>query len=146
MPVAFNRTIPAEERIPNIGQRIVREEPNLVLAWAVEGAARLLAQGHFSEMASSIEPLREYAQGSDPVLGWIEDRVTTVGLKVVGEGPPRVTSRRAYEDFKLWAVAEGNSQTHCQTSTLSFSASGQAGPSGGITYKHSGKFRGFEGL
>jgi phage/plasmid-associated DNA primase len=37
MPIVFNRTIPEEERIPNIGQSIVAEELELVLAWAVWG-------------------------------------------------------------------------------------------------------------
>jgi Family of unknown function (DUF5906) len=39
MPIVFNRTIPEKERIPNIGQRVVAEELDLVLAWAVQGGA-----------------------------------------------------------------------------------------------------------
>jgi hypothetical protein len=61
MPIPFNRTTPEEERIQNIGQRIV---------------------------ASSKEALKDWAQGADLVLAWLEDRV----LGVVEEEPPRVTS------------------------------------------------------
>jgi P4 family phage/plasmid primase-like protien len=146
MPVVFNRTIPEEERIPNIGQRVVAEELDQVLAWAVEGAARLLARGHFPELASSRGALQEWAQGADPVLGWLEDRITAVGFSVVGEGPPRVTSRRAHDDFKLWAVSEGYSANALPNVNAFVQRVRAAGPSKGITYKHSGKFRGFEGM
>lgn len=146
MPIVFNRTIPAEERIPNIGQRIVAEELELVLAWAVWGAARLLARGHLPDLPSSREALLEWAQGADPVLGWVEDRVIATALAAVGEGPPRVRSRDAYEDFKLWAVGEGYSPNALPNINNFVQRVRAAGASKGITYKHSGGFRGFEGM
>jgi hypothetical protein len=146
MPIVFNRTIPAEERIPNIGQRIVAEELGLVLGWAVQGAARLLERGHFPDLASSREALQEWAQGADPVLGWMEDRVIAVALEVVGEGPPRVRSRDAYEDFKCWALGEGYSPSALPNINNFVQRVRAAGASKGIAYKHSGAFRGFEGL
>jgi putative DNA primase/helicase len=147
MPIVFNRTIPEEERIPNIGQRIVAEELELVLAWAVQGAARLLQRGHFPDLASSREALQEWAQGADPVLGWLDDRViTTVPLAVVGEGPPRVRSRQAYDDFKCWAVGEGYSPNALPNINNFVQRVRAAEASKGITYKHSGGFRGFEGM
>ena len=80
------------------------------------------------------------------MLGWIEDRVSTSGLAVVGEGPPRLTTREAFEDFKNWATGEGYSP-HCLPSVNTSSQRLQAaGPSRGIAYKQSGRFRGFVGL
>jgi P4 family phage/plasmid primase-like protien len=146
MPVVFNRTIPEEERIPNIGQRIVADELDLVLAWAVRGAARLLGRGHFPELASSREALQEWAQGADPVLGWLDDRVIPAALAVVGEGPPRVRSRDGYDDFKSWAVGEGYSPHGLPNINNFVQRVRAAGPSKGITYKHSGGFRGFVGM
>jgi P4 family phage/plasmid primase-like protien len=146
MPVAFNRMIPEEERIPNIGQRIVAEELDQVLAWAVEGARRLLARGHFPELASSREALQEWAQSADPVLGWMEDRITPVALSVVGGEQPRMTSRKAYEDFKFWAVSEGYSENGLPYLNNFVQRLSAAGPSKGIIYKRSGGFRGFIGL
>jgi phage/plasmid-associated DNA primase len=146
MPIVFNRTIPAEERIPNIGQRIVTEELGLVLAWAVWGAARLLARGHFPDLPSSREALLEWAQGADPVLGWVEDRVIATALAAVGEGPPRVRSRDAYDDFKFWAVGEGYSPNALPNINNFVQRVRAAGASKGITYKHSGGFRGFVGM
>jgi P4 family phage/plasmid primase-like protien len=146
MPIVFNRTIPEEERIPNIGQRIVAEELDLVLAWTVRGAVRLLARHRFPELASSREALQEWAHGADPVLGWIEDRVNTAGLAVVGKGPPRVTSRKAYEDFKSWAAAEGYSPNSLPSVNTFSQRLQAAGSSKGITYKRGGGIRGFIGM
>jgi phage/plasmid-associated DNA primase len=146
MPIVFNRTIPEDKRMPNIGQRIVAEELDLVLAWAVHGAARLLARRHFLDLASSREALNEWAQGADPVLGWIEDRANVTTLTVVGEEPARVTSRQAYQDFKHWAEGEGYSPNGLPNINNFVQRLRAAGPSKGIAYKHSGRFRGFLGM
>jgi len=146
MPITFNRTIPDEERVPDIGHRVVAEELDLVLAWAVGGAARLLARGRFPELASSAEALHEWAQGADPVLGWIEDRVIMTSLAVVGERPARVTSRDAYDDFKSWAQSEGYSQSGSPSVNNFVQRLRAVGLSKGIIYKRSGNFRGFEGM
>lgn len=141
MPIVFNRTIPREERIPHIGQRIVEEELDLVLAWAVDGAMRLLERNRFSELASSREALEEWAHNADPVLGWIEDRLEVV----TGEDAPRLKSSEAYADFRQCAIAEGHPHhklPHQKTFTQRATA---ALASKGVEYKHSGDFRGFLG-
>jgi phage/plasmid-associated DNA primase len=146
MPIVFNRTIPEEERIPSIGQRIVAEELDLVLAWVVKGAARLLERRHLPELARSREALLEWAQGADPVLGWIEDRVIPTTLAVVGEGPQRLTSRDAYQDFRCWAEGEGYSPNGLPNINNFVQRLRAAGPSKGIIYKRSGGFRGLLGM
>jgi P4 family phage/plasmid primase-like protien len=143
--LVFNRTIPEDERVPRIGQRVTAEEGDLVLAWAVRGAVRLLARGHFPEPSSSAEALRAWAQSADPVLGWIEERTIT-GFGVVGEEPPRVTTRDAYEDFRAWAISEGYSLNGLPSVNTFSQRLQAAGPGKGIAYRHSGKFRGFVGL
>ena len=137
----FNRTIPREERIPHIGQRIVEEELDLVLAFAVDGAMRLLERDRFPELASSREALEEWAHNADPVLGWIEDRLEVV----TGEDAPRLKSSEAYADFRQCAIAEGHPHhklPHQKTFTQRVTA---ALASKGVEYKHSGDFRGFLG-
>jgi phage/plasmid-associated DNA primase len=116
-----------------------------VLAWAVRGATRLLERGHFPELVSSKEALKDWAQGADPVLGWIEDRVIT-GLSVVGEEPPRVTSRKAYTDFRLWAGCEGYSENSLPSVNNFVQRLSAAGASKRVRAKHSGSFRGFVGM
>jgi P4 family phage/plasmid primase-like protien len=99
--ILFNRTVPDEERIPGIGARICREEPDLLLDYLVEGASRLIRQGGFSCPASSLEAEREWLVDADPVLLWLEEEVridATAAPVLVGD---------AYQAFNRWAVQSG---------------------------------------
>jgi P4 family phage/plasmid primase-like protien len=98
--LTFNRTIPEEERIERIGDRIVMEETDLLLALAVSGAKRLLQQGRFTEPQSSKEALREWIYGADPVLAWLDQSARL-------DPSARTSPSRAYSAFKKWAAAEG---------------------------------------
>jgi len=102
--IPFNRTIPKEERIENIGQRIAREEADLLLAWVVAGAARLVAHRNFSIPQSCSQALTEWIFGADPVLAWL-DECTEVFPFVPGS--PYLTTRSAYASFQNWATTEG---------------------------------------
>ena len=62
--LVFNRVIPLEEQIVDIGRRIAAEETDLLLAFAVAGASRLLRQKGFTEPPSSTAAL---TSGSPPV-------------------------------------------------------------------------------
>jgi P4 family phage/plasmid primase-like protien len=104
MVVTFNRVIPRRERVEHIGLRIGREEADLLLDWAVRGAARLMATGRFTEPRSSADKLREWMSASNPVLAWLESgevRFSEAGAM------PEVRTRDAYNWFKRWAVDEG---------------------------------------
>jgi P4 family phage/plasmid primase-like protien len=71
----FERPIPEREQIANIGERVLAEERDVLLAWAVEGAARLLRQGRFTQTKSSEAALEKWTRDTDPVRGWIALRV-----------------------------------------------------------------------
>ena len=73
--IPFSRVIPHEERVEAIGRRIAGEEPDLLLAWAVTGAARLIKNRDFGIPASCKAALTDWLYGSDPVLAWLDDRV-----------------------------------------------------------------------
>ena len=79
LPLTFNRVIPKEQRIENIGLRIAEEEPDLLLAFAVAGAQRLIRQRDFTIPASSREALQQWLYRDNPVLAWVERRVEAVG-------------------------------------------------------------------
>jgi hypothetical protein len=100
--VTFNRVIPVEERIEHIGIKVGEEEPDLLLAWAVAGAARLIRQRGFKLPESSKFALRDWLFGADPVLAWTEARVR--GRDPAGGG---YKSRDAHWMFKEWALANG---------------------------------------
>ncbi len=102
--VTFNRIIPMEERIEAIGRRIAEEEADLLLAWAVDGASRLMRQRNFTIPPSSRVALTDWILGADPVLAWLDE---CVEIKPIFDGQPAITTRAAYEKFREWAIAEG---------------------------------------
>ena len=96
----FNRTIPEEERIPRIGQRIAAEEGDNLLAWAIEGASRVIQRGGLIPLDSSRDAVREWAHTSDIVQGWLAERCAYV------QGPPIATAQ-FHDDFQRWASLNG---------------------------------------
>jgi putative DNA primase/helicase len=83
---------------------VAGDEADLLLAWAVDGAARLIRQRNFSIPGSSKTALFDWIYGADPVLAWLDERVEI--RPTIGD-PPNVRTRYAYEQFQSWAVAKG---------------------------------------
>ncbi len=102
--VTFNRVIPAEERVEFIGRRIGEEEPDLLLAWAVAGASRLIRQRLFTLPPSSKTAINDWLFGADPVLAWLSEKVD---IRPIREDEPKVRTSHAFEQFRVWALAEG---------------------------------------
>lgn len=102
--ITFNRTIPIEERIEAIGRRVAAEEADLLLAWAIEGASRLIRQRNFTIPPSSKIALADWIFGADPVLAWLDE---CVEAKPHHDGYPCMTTRDAFNQFHAWAVGEG---------------------------------------
>ena len=102
--VTFNRFIPNEERIEAIGRRIGAEEPDLLLAWAVAGASRLVRQRNFTAPPSSKGAMNEWLFGADPVLAWLSDQVD---IRPVTDPAARTRTKDAFEQFRTWSLAEG---------------------------------------
>jgi phage/plasmid-associated DNA primase len=141
MPITFNRTIPLPERVLRIGERAAAEELALVLGWAVDGAASLLKRGHFPELESATETLRDWIGSADYVLGWIEDRVDAVPKGTPDAPEARTSSLKAWEDFKAYAQKEDiKIENFMRRSFI------ERVRAAGFTYKKSGNFRGFVGM
>lgn len=102
--IPFTRSIPLEERIEDIGKRIAAEEPDLLLAWAVEGAARLIRQRNFVIPQGCHDALLEWVLSEDPIAAWIDACVSVVPIV---NGGPRLATRDAHLRFQNWALAEG---------------------------------------
>ena len=105
--IPFNRTIPEAERIEHIGRRIGEEEPDLLLAWAVAGASRLIRNRVFSTPPSCKLAMSDWLFGADPVLAWLSEVIDP--QHALGDDH-RVTTREAYERFRQWSLAEGFSE------------------------------------
>jgi P4 family phage/plasmid primase-like protien len=102
--IPFARTIPLAERIEDIGKRIASEEADLLLAWAVQGAARLIRQRNFAIPESCRQALLDWVLGEDPVLAWID---ACVRVQPIVNGGPMLATRDAHLRFQNWALAEG---------------------------------------
>ena len=102
--IPFNCVIPKENRIENIGKRIAEEEPDLLLAWAVEGASRLIRQRNFTIPQSSKEALSDWLFSADSVQAWFQESVVLIQQN--GEYP-HIKTNYAYSHYKNWAETEG---------------------------------------
>lgn len=102
--IPFTRSIPLEERIEDIGKRIAAEEPDLLLAWAVEGASRLIRQRNFAIPQGCHDALLEWVLSEDPIAAWIDACVSVVPIV---NGGPMLATRDAHLRFQNWALAEG---------------------------------------
>ena len=102
--LTFDRTIPAAERIAGIGEQIAANERDLLLAFAVVGAQRLIRQGGFTETRSGQEKLASWVLMSDAVAAFFRD---ADAVSLTGADQDRVTSKAAYSAFQVWAKREG---------------------------------------
>jgi phage/plasmid-associated DNA primase len=105
--VTFNRTIPEDERVENIGLRIADEEADWLLMWAVAGASRLIQQRAFTIPPSSKDALRDWLLGADPVLAWLQSCVEVVTPNSPDWEKAVIKSRDAHAAFVSWAKSEG---------------------------------------
>jgi phage/plasmid-associated DNA primase len=102
--VRFNRSIPESEIIPDIAERIRRDELHLLLQFAVAGAQRLIRNKAYTIPASSKEALQGWLM-LDPVNEWFSVRVKTTDSEPYGGWP---TTGSLYADFKKWALEQGH--------------------------------------
>jgi putative DNA primase/helicase len=100
----LTRVIPADEMVPYIGDRIIAEETEALLAFVVDGASRLIRRGAFTVPSSSREALTKWVNGADPVRAWAAECVEYV------EGY-RTLQSDARDAFAAWARREGFDQT-----------------------------------
>lgn len=100
----FNRTIPQEERIPNLAERILSEEEEAVLSLAVFGLADLASSGwRFCEPRSSELALLAMRRDVDPVAEWIEG----ADVGPVQEGEPGILASKLHQDCRQYLLNAG---------------------------------------
>lgn len=104
--VRFNRTIPENEIIPDIIEKIREDELHLVLQFAVAGAQRLIRNKAYTIPGSSKEALQSWLM-LDPVQEWLT--LQTVKIEEEPAGGWMATSK-LYAAFRAWAMEEGHSE------------------------------------
>ena len=100
--VPFNRVIPKEEKIENIGRHIPEEEMDLLLAWAVEGALDLMNNRGFTTTDASARNLQDWLEESDSVQGWVAECV-----EILNDEKASLKTSYAYKCYQEWGKEQG---------------------------------------
>jgi P4 family phage/plasmid primase-like protien len=100
----LERSIPKYEMIPDLGERILADEMDALLAWAIDGAIRLLDQREFTTPASSHAALEKWTRDTDPVRAWLALRIV-LGLDL--KNPDGYSRPQLYKWFCEWADQNG---------------------------------------
>lgn len=104
--VRFNRSIPESEIVPDIAERIRRDELHLLLQFAISGAQRLIRNKAYTMPASSKEALQSWLM-LDPVNEWLAGQTVNADNEPAGGWH---TTGKLYAAFKGWALDEGHSE------------------------------------
>lgn len=99
----FNRPIAKAAIIPNISERIAREELENLLGLAVLGASRLVRQGGYTIPASSRTALENWLR-DEPLQQWATLRLSATDEKPAGGWP---ATKLLFQDFSRWHHDEG---------------------------------------
>ncbi|WP_295391860.1 phage/plasmid primase, P4 family [uncultured Thiodictyon sp.] len=98
----FLNTVPESDRDEALDEKIIREELPGVAWWALEGARRLVEQGHFSDSPAHHALIERWRQSSDSVAEFVADvdavRVAAAAVAVRGD---------AYKAFCVWCKDNG---------------------------------------
>jgi hypothetical protein len=141
----FDRAIPKDERIKDLGKRIVAEEMDLLLGLAIEGASRLIRAGGFPHLESAEAELEELAE-TDSVVLWFKDQITRTQLEQVNKdgtrSPMRLRTSEMYASYKSWSEANG----HDRKSIVHVNVFSQRLRSLGLKRVNANGFRGFGGV
>ena len=68
----FTRCFTEEERDPDLKEKIIKNEMEVIFNWAVTGLKRLLTRGHFDAPERCIISMQNYIMDNDTVQFWIE--------------------------------------------------------------------------
>lgn len=97
--IPFNRSIPPDERIPNLGQLLQKEKAG-VFTWALAGYERLRRRGGFITPEQSERVKTEYRLMNDTEQSFISECAT-----LDPEG--NVQSSDLYRSYKTWCIENG---------------------------------------
>jgi P4 family phage/plasmid primase-like protien len=106
IPIGFERKFRETDReIKDLGARIVAEELDAVLAWAVECGRELLKRRKYTMPGSAEKLFKRWKTDSDSVAAWLDDECAIL---------PDTTERRlfwragdAYKTYKKWCEDNG---------------------------------------
>jgi putative DNA primase/helicase len=95
MVLKFTKSFRGEGENPNLKTELLQELPG-ILNWALDGYKDLHESGKFVTPASSLELIKELAEASSPIGGWLEECCDI--------GPSHQIERKAaHQAYCVWA-------------------------------------------
>src|SRR3954447_14616559 len=101
LPVPFDNVVPEGERDPDLARKIVEREADLLLEFAVEGAARLLKNLDFTVPNGSRGLLSRWLLQADPARAW------AIEWLEITQHEHRIEVAELHSHFSRWAEEQG---------------------------------------
>lgn len=111
----FNKPVPPEKRRTDIGDIIVAEEREAIVAWAVQAMERLQQQNEYTLPASHTQLVREVAQENNSVRFFMQESPT---VRVVPADPEdssekplsRISENKLYKEYWSFCFGPGGAK------------------------------------
>jgi putative DNA primase/helicase len=100
--IRFSRTIPADERIRDLGHLMAKQEGAAIVSWFIRGAVSLLERGEYVLPPSHHAAVEAWRQRADIVREWLSECT-----EPTTDTEAMISKERAWGAFGSW-VAESN--------------------------------------
>lgn len=104
--IRFDRNMEtAQESRRDAAKAVISTELPGIIAWAIEGAARLQGQGRYTEPVSSTQAVEDWQRSANPVALFLEERTRRVDPALLG----RVGTKgsQLYSAYRDWSIKSG---------------------------------------
>jgi len=95
----FHRVIDRAERVVDYHEVLVAEEREAIAAWAVQGLARLLRHGDYTQPASHLERLRQIQRANNSVAAWLQSNDK---VRPTGEQDDAADARECFDQYVFY--------------------------------------------
>ncbi len=106
--IPFKNVVPEEARDPNLVSYLVEKELAGIFNWAMEGYARLVKNGRFTDSVVMRVEREEYRDETIPVRRFLKEII------VLDEGS-KVTNKELYPLYTKWSKMEGHHRQNAVT-------------------------------
>lgn len=102
MEIPFKREIPKDMRIPNLGKKLAQSELSGIVAWAIEGAKRLIENNYtFSNSFAIAEKARQFEERLSSAVGFIREEFEE-------DTSSFISNADLYQQYKVWCDVTGH--------------------------------------
>lgn len=117
----YNYPVPPEKRQIDVADRIVAEEREAIVAWAVQALPRLQKANEYTLPASHQQAIREIAQENNSVRFFLEEsQMVRVSRGSQGKTSPRTSEDKLYKTYWSFCLGAGGVRAVGQKSFRAF--------------------------